>query len=500
MLSDVENIFGSSCERFVMDPESSSAKNLVMRRPSTLSQMCDSKVDVADAKSEVPESDEAGGSSSQLIKAPEVVVGENEADIIRRATVGSEAFIIQRGQESPSATDVNYTAAVVDNDNKDLQATGAPPAESILKEIQLISPSVFVAAKEHGLRHSIDCSQVDGDSSPILSLPPSIAKDFDPADLPLEGISASDSTTWIKKLRVHVETNAEPGNQLTASMSLMMLSRMQISSTEAFVSRNNATEKSDTADLILNAPDSIASEEEQSSFEQYATPPEEETSDDNEVEELDAASLTLPAVLPSHAVPCKSREQHASTDSVNKPERGKPTVPDVSLPPSTFGPSEAVQKLAVESDLEETRSPPTECLPFVPLENVLRYDDAQTERLNTDLKQLISSVPPRTIEVGCLPSTPLNNQGTQADSVVVSTTPRETDADSLEDSQLSSFDLQDSQLNFGKKKKKKKKRVRPSCTCVLCLYTTLISPCLNCRSERIPMRTHYKERKSHLTL
>jgi hypothetical protein len=176
-------------------------------------------------------------SSRQLSKASQVVVGESQAEKIQKATVGSDAFSIQSEQDIITATKASDTEACSEENSETPHgAAEISPVETIVKQLHFVFPSVLSAAQEHGLSFSLEFSHVYGDSLPILILPPSAAKGFDPDYLPLKDIVGSGSFSWIKALRMHVERETLPGRKLTASVSLMILSRIRVSLTEAFLS------------------------------------------------------------------------------------------------------------------------------------------------------------------------------------------------------------------------------------------------------------------------
>jgi hypothetical protein len=445
LLSDIENVYSSYRERFGMNVESKSSTNLAMRQPSKISSGAPEKmVPNTESNSVERRSGEHLESSKQLSKPSDAVAGDNDADIIHRSRIGSDACRIQGVQEAEGTTGTKYdeTAKKESDNNADHKCT-AP--DSFLRELVLIFPGVLQVGKEHGIQELSGVSKVDGDPSPILSLLPSALHNFDTARLRLQGHAASAGATWLTQLREHVDSTAGPNNESSASLSLMVLSRFHVSATEAFLAcKNEEADQLETAQLIATAMDAVEDavnvEEEQSSFEQYITPPEEEGSDDNESEEMDVATLRLQAPLPSNRVPRKPRRHH-SDGSVS-------TQPAETLCRELC---EAVKKFAGQSDYERFAAfyIRESILPLIPLEAVLGFDDDKMLKLNEALKTFLSSVLPRAITTRAEPTKGIEEKTNN----LIGVAPEQAE-------DISTVTFQQSQNGFGKKKKKKKKRVR----------------------------------------
>lgn len=449
LISDIEHTFSGYCRRLGGTMDASFSKQNNLHPLSSLSQvdkMVTTDVNLDVTKFENNRSSFPPLSSRQLSKASHVVVGESQTEKIQKATLGSDAFSIQKEQGIIITAKASDTEAYAEkNPEAPHGAVEASPVETIVKQLQFIFPSVIAAAQEHGLSFSLDYSHEHGDSLPVLSLAPSAAQNFDPDCLPLEGMIGSGSFSWIKALRNYVEHETLSGRKLTASLSLMILSRIRVSLTDAFLSSE--------ADAIPSVIFKTANvDQAQSRLDRHSPSRDAGAVDKNEKEDQDALALIGPATRPATRVPHKSRNGISFENDVANNGNTEESTLDAQPTPSIFILSEIVEKVAVESDYDELRSVPVGFLPFIPLEIVLRWNIEEIKRIDPCLKKLLTSVLPRAVKVGCLPYKLLEAENITGEYDIDATARHETDADSL--------NFQDSQQSLlAKKKKKKKKKV-----------------------------------------
>ena len=444
LISDIEIIYNMYGERVAK--ESSLSTNLPAGAPLSSSPATRSKSLVTCLETSKADDDDDGQpshlSSRQLSKASDSIVGENDEERIQRRSIGSDAFSIQRETNIPSCAESNGTAAfAVANDDFSKSTGKLLCKEDIFKHLLLIFPSVISAAKERGLRCQLGSPKQGDNAVPILSLPPLVAKAFDLDILPPEVLGRIDTSSWINVLRVHAENNSSTNDALKASLFFMMLSRMQVSLTESFISHKYGS--------LITTSDG---EEEQSSVEQYTTSREDEESDEVEADECGADIPEILSHASSNRVPRKARNQTSS----NTDDRGRNDSTEIRVGgppfPSVFRLSEVINEVTIASDLEELQLVPAGSLPFVPFECAIRYGNVEMTRVDAALEKFLSLALPNVEDSSALADVTVRAHDRDVTDVVVVPVTNEGDADSanLEDWQHSSA---------LKKKKKKKKKV-----------------------------------------